>query len=78
MTSSSSNEVVLQPGRVVNDKWKVINQLGKGGFGAVYKVVNPDASKNPECVMKIESIKDEEESMIKMEVRVTGPFRRVP
>ena len=49
--SSAGNTQTLQPGMVLENRYKIENVLGVGGFGAVYKTM--DLSLNRACAVKV-------------------------
>jgi serine/threonine-protein kinase len=43
--------VFLKPGEIINNRYRIVNQLGRGGFGAVYRA--EDLSLQIPCALKV-------------------------
>uniref|UniRef100_A0A5S6QNE8 Protein kinase domain-containing protein n=1 Tax=Trichuris muris TaxID=70415 RepID=A0A5S6QNE8_TRIMR len=68
---SSRQQELARVGEVIRDRWEVVEAIGNGGFGQVYRAV--DKKRNMNVAIKMES-KQSKKPCLKMEVLVIQAF----
>ncbi|ETN86447.1 hypothetical protein NECAME_16317 [Necator americanus] len=66
----------LPPGKIVGKRWRVVQKLGEGGMGAVYKVEDKNR-KNFFAAMKVED-DSYEGGVLKLEVFILKQLQKMP
>ncbi|VDK19600.1 unnamed protein product, partial [Anisakis simplex] len=69
---SSDKVIRLRRGELIGKKWKVLEKLGEGGCGYVYKVQN--IKTGVKAALKVESNFVVGGSVLKLEVQVSSKF----
>jgi len=72
----SSEGVELQPGTVITQgkQYQVVEALGEGGFGKVYKVFDPIMNRYAALKMMKVDVPDSEKRRFRLEARLCGTF----
>ena len=61
--------IKFKPGKIVCNKWRIVEMLGAGGCGAVYEVAATDR-KNFTAALKVEANNIEDGGVLKLEAEV--------